>query len=142
MALRVLVPVACLLLAADGPPTGDLERLQGAWAMASYQQAGKSLPDDVVKGCTLTIKGAQWVAKSGVAEAKVAFTLDASKTPKTIDMAVGSGARAYVSPGIYKLEGDTLTICRPLLPRDPKRPKEFTGEDSAVVMIVWKRVKK
>ena len=47
-----------------------------------------------------------------------------------------------VSQSIYKLEGDTLTLCTPILPEVSPRPTEFKGgEPSKAWLLVLKRVK-
>jgi len=57
--------------------------------------------------------------------------LDASKAPKWIDL-------TRFTPGIYKLEGDSLTICRPN--SGTERPKEFkAGKDDPNVVVVYQR---
>ncbi len=71
------------------------------------------------------------------------YTLDSSKQPKWIDVDGGGGA---MQTGIYKLEGDELTICMGPAFRDGKsipRPTEFkSNTDNMRGVLVLKRLKK
>lgn len=110
-----------LLIAATPPATDDSAKIQGGWyvhaqttngnEIESYSGAG---PDWVFSGDRIRMYGKD----AGT------FRLDPSKDMKTIDI---NGPRVGV--GIYKLEGDTLTICFVESPRS--RPVEFTSPPGA-----------
>jgi len=111
----------------------ELDQLQGEWTMFSREMNGKPSPNTRWK---LTIKGDEWkVTRPDSDEAAVQATikLDPSKQPKTVDLDTW--------PGIYKLEGDTLTFCRPSQSTNADRPKEFNSV-SPNEIIIWKRAKK
>jgi uncharacterized protein (TIGR03067 family) len=144
MSIHALLPVIALLVAGQDPePPRDvkkeLARLQGEWAMVARETNGKQEPDEQVKKerWRLTIKGDQCVftlreGKGRNERAEFTIAIDPFKHPKALDW----GA----SPGIYRLQGDTLTICRTVGNRPrPKEFKTFTVSDS---LSVWKRVKK
>ena len=71
------------------------------------------------------------------------YTLNPSKNPKWIDIGVLQGSP--LGEGIYKLEGDVLTICvvgstnsaNPTL-----RPSEFKAKKDQYSLLVLKKVKK
>ena len=121
----------------------DLEAIQGEWTMISLEQMGKKA-DESMTQYTLTIKGEQWMVKSPKTnldgKASVSIKIDSTKNPKTIDMTtkIGDNELSTISPGIYKLEGDVLTLCRTAGKGD--RPTEFKGDDA--ILVVWKRVAK
>jgi uncharacterized protein (TIGR03067 family) len=118
----------------------ELEKLQGEWTMVSLEQRGKKVPDETVNLYKLTIKGDQWIVKAGDGpESKVTFKIDPSKDPKTLDMTFKGADEETSSQGIYKLEGDTLTLCRTV--GDRERPKEFKTTEEAGILVVWKRAK-
>jgi uncharacterized protein (TIGR03067 family) len=150
-AATALIFAVVPLVAADDPAQDlkkERDKLEGEWTIVSVEGKGKKLPDDYIKGWKLTIKGDQWTFMSRKTEYKSTFKIDPAKDPKTIDLTGKSfdltkGADVEsLSPGIYKLEGDTLTVCRTSF--DPERPKEFktTEETGARRIEVWKRAKK
>jgi len=144
MFIRVVLPFAVVLLIAAATPAQDtkkeLEKLQGEWTMVSMETRGNKAPDEVVKQYKLTIKGDQWTVttlKGG--GGKATFKIEPSKTPRTIDLTFETAKSDSPSRGIYKLEGDTLTLCRTA--GDHERPKEFKTTEEAGILVVWKRAK-
>src|SRR5262249_44452747 len=104
----------------------------------SMEGAGRKLSDDDIKDYKLKVEGDQWLVTAGKEELKITYTVDASKTPKAIDMAYKSTTGEAVTwRGIYKFEGDTLTLCRAI----DKRPEEFKAAEKGMALIVWKRAK-
>jgi uncharacterized protein (TIGR03067 family) len=85
------------------------------------------------------VKGNNYtVFRFSKAVGKGTFTLDATRTPKTIDL-TPAGAKPIL--GIYKLEKETLTICygEPGKPR----PTAFAAKaGSGHTLMVWVREKK
>ncbi len=142
MSARAVLPCVLGLLIAAATPAQDtkkeMDKLQGEWTMVSLEQRGKNASDEVVKQYKLTIKGDQWVVSTGGGEATMTFKIDPSKNPKTIDLT--SEGKQAVSRGIYKLEGDTLTLCRTT--GDIDRPMEFKTTPEAGILVVWKHAKK
>jgi clostripain len=122
----------------------ELEKLQGEWTLVAREMRGEKSKDEAVKQFKLMIKGNQWtVASSQSPQRAIMMTIqiDPSRDPKAIDLIAGAGDQGSVFPGIYKLEGDTFTLCRATATGDVERPMEFkaTGEES--VLMVWKRAK-
>ena len=118
----------------------DFDKIQGEWSLVTLHIEGKPAPEDRVKASKMTFKGneASHVGQNGKLE-KGTFKLDASKTPKAIDISPSSGPqKGETLLGIYSIEGETLTICGAKLGDD--RPKEIKpGKD--VVYMVFKRAK-
>jgi RNA polymerase sigma factor (sigma-70 family) len=97
-------------------PKSDRERLQGAWFLSESTVNGTRAPAEdlllVFVGDTLGCE------QEGKIDTR-SFVLAPTQKPKTIDLSDGK----TISPGIYRLEGDTLTLC---IGHDG-RPKEFAS---------------
>jgi uncharacterized protein (TIGR03067 family) len=146
MAARAFVATVCVFLLSGADAEEDLKLLQGKWSMVAFENEGSKLPNWVIKDNTLTIKGSKWVMlfDSVGIEWKASFKLDPSASPRTIDYtetATGDVEGRRVK-GIYKIEGDTLTICRARGDGKGPRPTRISGKDRGVVLMVWKRIKK
>jgi uncharacterized protein (TIGR03067 family) len=117
------------------PSKEDQEKIQGNWKVESATVAGAKNPEEVLK-MELTIKGEKIVSKMGNEKKEGTFKLDGGAKVKTIDIRTED----MVLHGIYKLDGDTLTIC--LDESGEARPPEFESrEGSRVALVVLKRVK-
>jgi len=117
-----------------------LENLQGEWTMVSQEQRGVKVPEEVVKLFKLTVKGDQWIlSRQGQAgERKETIKIDPSQNPGILDL---TGPAGFTSLGIYKLEGDTITLCRTIDRGDIDRPREFKTTLEEGILVVWKRAK-
>src|SRR5262245_56018434 len=107
--------VMCVVLSAGGLCAGDdtkgekkddKDQLQGEWVVVKAEVAGKELAS--LKDKKLVVKGDEWTAPTG-RELTFKFKLDAAKNPKQIDLKLDAGGAEMTLPGIYKIEGDTLT---------------------------------
>jgi uncharacterized protein (TIGR03067 family) len=114
----------------------DQDAIQGKWVLASGEKEGEKAPPEIVGKVFITFTGDKLAVSFGENK-EGTFKLDPSKKPKAIDLSVG-GKNIR---GIYKLEGDTFTICANEPDKDG-RPGEFkTGPGSGTVLMVLKRVK-
>ena len=140
-AARVLVLVGLGILAGPRPPAGadarddlarELGRLAGTWAQVSHEENGVKNPTGIARKVTLTFNGSRYTAKGdGRGDDAGAVELDLSKDPKTIDLAATSGpGKGQRLVGIYKLEGDVLTLCIASEPGG-ERPTKFAAPRGA-----------
>jgi uncharacterized protein (TIGR03067 family) len=137
----------------DGPakPKTDAELIQGTWRVVRGEVKGKAVPELLIQTLNphVTLSGNKitWNVGSGtpLPNLEGVFHLDASKTPKTMDIVVFDKVKnqRMVVLGIYKLDGDALEICHAVEPSQPaERPKEFkTDPESFVGHVVLKREK-
>jgi uncharacterized protein (TIGR03067 family) len=135
-----LVLVAGLVIesygATRGPEKKVAKGLEGTWVVVSFTRHGRK--DESSNGDKVTFKGKSLTVKTKQGEQKGAFQID-PKT-KTIDITVKDHGREETARGIFRLNGDDLTIC--FSRRGQDRPKEFTAEDgSRNTLIVLKRDK-
>jgi RNA polymerase sigma factor (sigma-70 family) len=133
----------------------DLKALQGTWQVVSLEKAGgptvadadnKEATDDAKNG-QLVIKGDTFTFRSGPAGdmgLTGRFKLDASGSPKTIDLRAelelekgSKDAKALTLLGIYQLNGDELKMCL----QEKERPQDFAlkGVKSYREVTVFKR---
>lgn len=146
--------VVFLLVAAITPAQDakkELEALQGEWTIVSFEQRTKNgalnpLPAEFVMRMRLTIKGDKWSVRltdggdKGNTGDRMTIKIDPSKNPKAIDFTSNARGKETIFPGIYKLEGDVLTTCRPT--GEAPRPTEFKiSTEAAGILYVWKREK-
>jgi uncharacterized protein (TIGR03067 family) len=121
----------------------ELKKFQGTWTFESVETGGKGESAEDFKGMTLTFEGAKHTVKKGDEVIQVGTQkLDASKSPKTIDVTMTDGPnKGAVLLGIYEIDGDTLKVCFDL--EGKKRPTEFkSAAGSQIFVAVHKRVKK
>jgi uncharacterized protein (TIGR03067 family) len=143
MNVRMLLVAPTLLFALSriaAAEDSDQKKLQGEWSMVRMEirQKERIRESEVWK---LTIKDDQWIMTRGP-DAQATFKLDETAKPKTIDRTFRHGGRATEPKetylGIYKLEGDQLTICH--YGSSNVRPTEFATTPKTGTLIVWKRV--
>jgi uncharacterized protein (TIGR03067 family) len=65
--------------------------------------------------------------------------LDASKTPKGLDMEMEGATPPVTFVGIYRLEGNTLTLCSRRSKAAKDRPTAFDGSRPGVWLEVFRR---
>lgn len=125
-------------------PKKEHDKLQGEWSVVSWEGKTFSLTAEKVKKSNLVIEGDVWQPTIDDKKAiKFEAKLDPSKSPKEIDITLlekFGGKDGFRMTGIYKLDGDTLTVCRTISP-DYDRPKEFKVAEG-YVLIVFKRAEK
>ncbi len=128
----------------------ELEKLKGKWKQYSVETDGKErvLSDRVE--VIVTIDGEKWKTVNRFSETESTFRIDPREKPKTLDRilkAVAGAEKGRVDKCIYKLDGDTLTICSGETPQigvaydgKAERPKEFKTVGGGMI-LVYKRVK-
>lgn len=156
MGPRTLFLVAAALVAAsppadEGRPEGGGEsaaaakeaaRFQGEWTMVSLRVDGKEADSGITRSWLLVVEGDQYNPGSGELSIAYTFRLDPSRTPKAIDLTPVDGpysGRLFRS--VYALEGDLLTVCRPLDPSADRPAGLSSRRGSGTTRVVWKKRK-
>lgn len=139
----VLAVVVLCLAAADDKK--DQDKLQGTWVTVTAVQGGKKLDPAADKNYPrkIVFEGDKVSVHLQEAEHKGSFKLGMEGQVATIDLIPADPMKQdRVMKGIYKLEGDTLTICVDE-DREAGRPKDFVSKDgSRQILVTFKREKK
>lgn len=131
------------LLAADDAKKDDADALKGKWSVISVTQGGQAAEADRIKDLKIafddksyTVTGSEALAEEG------AYTIDASKSPKTIDFDIKKGQQAgSLQLGVFKIEGGKLTIVASLAGAK-ERPTSFKVEAGApLIELVLEKAK-
>ena len=147
MSMRTLCALAGGLMAVaagrgDDKPDADIKAVQGEWTIEKVQEGGKWKVDDGAKpGTPVTISDKKIVVRDENNSWEVLYKLDPAAKPKAIEITRTVGEfSGKASKGLYKLDGDTLTVVYGLPGADA--PTEFTTkEGSRQIMVVLKRAK-
>ena len=109
-----------------------------------HEHGGKKTAAKELAKLQLEVSGSKMTTREGgeVKEEDTIIALDAKAKPAAMDLKIDSGSDIDKGvKAIYKLEGDTLTICVAEPGKD--RPKAFAGkEGSGHTLMVFKKAKK
>jgi len=133
-----------LVLAAPGTkdaPKKDPPSLVGEWVGETGIRGGK--PHNPPPGTTITFtKDGKMTMKEGPGDKVMegTYTADPKKDTPEIDIVLVPAMRESTIVGIYRIEGDTLTMCFSM---GGDRPRAFESPAGTQVMLVTcKRAKK
>ena len=114
---------------------------QGEWKVVEFIRGGRAHGAEELEGESVVVKGDLFTFTHTKIE-KFTFILDPKASPANIDFTkIGPPKQGAVMLGIYKLEGDKLTICASF--EDSERPKDFKSADGPrICTFVLERVKK
>lgn len=136
----LLLPLTLALLAADpspepeSPEQTDQRRMSGDWTMVKVLRNGKAMDKELDKVTVIIAKDTITIREPKRDEV-AGYTLRASKKPRQIDLQPkNAGAKGeLVVQGIYKIEGDTLTIC--FRKNGKTRPDSFEADDISTLVL-------
>lgn len=142
--LASLCLLSLLLLLGQAEPAvkqEEVKKLQGTWVLMGMETNGAKIEGIDQLRCKLKVKGADFTMTQGLGKLEGILQLDVAKAPAQMDTeardAQGNVQRSY---GIYKIEGDTLTVC--FSADKALRPLEFkTRKGTDLVLEVFKRDK-
>jgi uncharacterized protein (TIGR03067 family) len=146
MFLRTCVCVLLVNLPAlpFGQETGDKEikKLQGNWKVVSSQVDNVKIPAEAFKKVVVTFEDDKISFKENrKTYEEIKFHLEPAATPQEINYLYLDGLKKGVKEkGIYKLEGDQLTLC--IAQSGQKRPEDFASKKgTGQQLMVLKRLK-
>lgn len=140
-----------MLAAALAPPetpvavdAAALKKLQGTWQLTGQEHGGKKAEMKDLADTTLEVNRTAFTSRDGIdiKEDSRVSRLDPRAKPAAIDLTIVAGPDIdKVVQGVWKLEGDTLTIC--VAEPGKERPKAFAGkEGTGHTLLVFRRARK
>jgi uncharacterized protein (TIGR03067 family) len=126
---------AVAALTASGGDQTDKDLFQGPWRVVSAEISGKKVAGDELKEMQkdpMVFRGDKLIGRY-----EATFTLDPAKKPKEIDVVTAAGKEKMTFRGIYRLEGDELTLCLGT-EANGARPASFTtkpGDKAGVIVL-------
>jgi uncharacterized protein (TIGR03067 family) len=129
-------------------PKPDAEAIQGDWEVTSFVVEGKE--GNRFKSATWVFTKDKLLIKLDGETREATYKLDPTRKPRTMDMKITKAPKATNVPGgevgkefpmIYKLEGDTLTICMPMMDNTPRPTQLEAKEGSKQGLLSLKRKK-
>jgi uncharacterized protein (TIGR03067 family) len=142
---RTLIALLLLngtILAADADVGAERKKLEGTWVIDAALLAGRDHLEDF-EGMKLILKGDSFVIEFAENSDKGTYTIDPSKSPKWIDIKTNEKGpfKGRTLPGIYKLDGDKLTVC--CNSEKMERPESFEAKvKTPMMLLTYKREKK
>jgi uncharacterized protein (TIGR03067 family) len=139
-----------LALEADAPRGEDaaakaLQQFQGTWTLEAVEANGMKLDAQAMKNAgqeiILIVREARFTLKLKRGDMEGTLTLDATRQPRAYN-AKGTDPEGMTHEvvGIYKIDGDTLTVCA--VAAGKERPTEFKADaGSEAVIQVFKKNK-
>jgi uncharacterized protein (TIGR03067 family) len=125
----------------EGPV--DTKSLQGVWTCSSATIDGNALAEEAAKNLKLTLTADRYKTERGEQVLfDSTYSINSTKNPPQIDMIGTEGdLKGKAALGIYKLDGDMLTICYVMPGKE--RPTAFASQpQSSAFLVVWKRSQK
>jgi uncharacterized protein (TIGR03067 family) len=134
--------IPALAVAQKSSPNTTEKDLQGTWQAVDAEGNGGRLDEDKIKETKIVIDSNTLGIKPDGEGRKTTFTVDAGKTPGTINLIpLDGGRKRTIVPGIYSMQDGQLKICINFWGKDPTlRPTEFkTQQGDGCVFVTLKR---
>lgn len=142
--LQTVAIVSVAVVPTRDDAKGPLKAFQGTWVVVGFSHKGRSAPPQNLAGYRVTFAGDRMTLVSPQAFSEYQVRLDVTARPKALTATmttpqVGAGRLL----GIYKLEGDDLTLALDMRVQGSERPQDFESKSGSSVMVwVLKRPKR
>ena len=93
---------------ADDAATAEQKKMSGTWKVKDGQADGQPLPAEVRDKARIVFKGDTFAFTAAGMDKATTYAVDPAKGTITIDPPKGE---TKTLRGLYKLDGDTLTLC-------------------------------
>jgi uncharacterized protein (TIGR03067 family) len=138
LALVVATVFSPAALAAD--ETDDLKLMAGTWKPTAADLGGNKIDAMVLEKASFVVEGDKYTVSVNDFVEKGSFKLDPKKEPKALDFFPTQGnnnGKTFLC--VYKVEGDSLTICYSL--DGTTRPDNFEPLSNTLLLVKYERVK-
>jgi uncharacterized protein (TIGR03067 family) len=137
-ALALPIQAAPVPLPRPDASKAELKKLQGDWIRVAHAVEGAPL---AVAAISVVISERHFTYVAGRIRQDWALTLNARSRPKSLDVeCVNPPHSGLVYQGIYRLDGNTLTLCSVRSTRPADRPRDFRGTGPGQVVEVFRRL--
>lgn len=118
-----------------GADDSDPKPLAGTWSIHAALLGGRDHLEDY-QGMTLAVDGNKYVVGFGTVKDEGTLTVGTTKEHKTIDLKTKPDGlfKGRTMPGIYKIDGDKLTICVNTEKSD--RPTKYEAPEKTPLMLL------
>jgi uncharacterized protein (TIGR03067 family) len=141
----VLLAAGLGLAAQDKKEGKKAVKLEGTYLIVGIEMGGERIPDEFLGKApeeerTVKITADKLISAKKGKDDSISYKIDASKSPAHITTTENKDGKVETSYGIYKLDGDTLTICMIESGKPEDRPKDFkSAKNSRSVLLVLKK---
>ena len=119
----------------------ELKKLEGTWLVVRRTRQGSPVPQRGVTTVVIAGDRLQFIV-DGMVRTEWTITLDVTKTPRVFDRTKVGKPPGVVLRGIYRLEGDTLTLCYRQEGTAAQRPTDFDASKPGAWLQVSTRKKR
>jgi uncharacterized protein (TIGR03067 family) len=130
---------------ADEKTDAELKAMTGTWKVEKAEFAGNDATALLKELKLIVSEGGKYAVEIGKEKDEGTVIIDVSKKPKEMDIKPTVGPnKGKTIKTIYKLDGDTLTVCYNLDTEKGARPEKFESKagDTKSFLVTYKREKK